>query len=163
VPFLLGYWRQSPHDAPITVTRLHLDVQVSYAGKQVMQSQMVPRSKDLKAQAVPAPPVQPKLTVEVSEGLGCKQYLVGYGTPDASIPATFEVWPTRSCQIAVSDDGGSNWQTTTGGKLVFPSNGQSVLWVKIEKLAPDVGGENIFIGVQGANSKSGPYYISGIQ
>jgi cold shock CspA family protein len=117
--------------------------------------------------AIPAPPIlvsipstiQPQLQVTASDGPGYKQFDITYGAQGALVSVTFIVSPTRGCQLACREQGQADWQTQPG-KFDFPSNGRKVVQVKIERLAPDVGGENILIGVQGTTVQSGLHYIS---
>lgn len=149
----------------LNITRLFLIARVRKDGKELVVTETVPRSQDLAVQNVPKPPAapvvppQPELTVTESEGRGYKEFLVRYGLPDALIPAIFKVRPTRGCELAWREAGNTDWKIETG-KFTISTNGRIVLQVKIHKLAPGVGGENIFVGIEGIECEFGPCYIS---
>jgi len=85
---------------------------------------------------------------------------ITYGAGKVLVPTTLEVWPTGGSQLAIREVDQTVWQTQPG-KHDVPTNGRSVIQVRIEMLAPGAGGENFFVSVQGTTISSGLFYISG--
>ena len=105
------------------------------------------------------PKPKPELTVEESDGPGWKNLVVNYADGETLIPATLELWPTNGCHIAFREAGQTAWKKITG-KTKVPTTGRSILQVKVVKAPKGIGGENIFVGVEGSLSHKGPFYVS---
>lgn len=102
-----------------------------------------------------------KLTIEESKATHWKNLTVFYGEGDSPVSATLEVWPTNGCRIAVRASGQSEWKIKAG-KIKLPTTGRSVLQVRIDRLGPNVAGDDVFVGVEGnPSAQSGPHYVSG--
>jgi hypothetical protein len=102
----------------------------------------------------------PKLKVVRRKDRDWTTLTITYGVGESHTKATFTMWPTRGCRIAHREEGETKWKTATG-KTEIPTTGKTVQQVKIDKLAPGVGGDNVFVRVKKSTLQSGPHYVSG--